>query len=132
MSKSKIRRKQAADTTRIHIRALPASPTYKEGPPGRANGCATQDAQEDKIEGPPVCLLEKNEPGEAPPGSTDPWGRSTRGGVATKAPDYLPYGRWRELASNTINRASLSPSQHTHTHFIPHCSKEALPLLLLG
>ena len=41
---------------------------YKEGPLGRANGRATQDAQEDKVQGPPVSLLEEDTPGGVPPG----------------------------------------------------------------
>ena len=34
------------------------SHTYKEGPPGRANGGTMEDAQKDKVEGPPVSLPE--------------------------------------------------------------------------
>ena len=41
--------------------------TQIQGPPGRANGGAMQDTPEDKAQGPPVSLLERDEQGEAPP-----------------------------------------------------------------
>ena len=47
--------------------------TYKEGPPGRANGRATQDARHGQHLGPPVSLLEKGALGVGrPQGSAEP------------------------------------------------------------
>ena len=42
--------------------------TYKEDPQIRANRRGTQDALEDKAQGPPVSLSKKDGPGEASPG----------------------------------------------------------------
>ena len=60
MSKSRIRRKHTADATQLCRRLHPASPTYKEGPSGRANGCATHNAHKERYEGPPVSLPEED------------------------------------------------------------------------
>ena len=60
MSKSGIRRKHAADATQLHRRSHPASPTYKEGPPGIANGRATHNAHKERHKGPPVSLPEED------------------------------------------------------------------------
>ena len=60
MSRSEIRRKHAADGTQLHRRSHPVSPTYKEGPPGRANGCATHNAHKERHKGPPVSLPEED------------------------------------------------------------------------
>ena len=60
MSKSGIRRKHAADATKLHRRSHPASPTFKEGPPGRANGRATHNAHKESHKGPPVSLPEED------------------------------------------------------------------------
>ena len=74
---------------------LPASSTYKEGPPGRENGGATQYAQEDKVEGPPISLPEEDRAGGGSPWVGRTWMASCpgalRGGVAAKSPDHLPY-----------------------------------------
>ena len=59
MSKSGIRQKQDESATQVHRRSHLASHPYKEGPPGRVNGGAMEDAQKDKVEGPPVSLLEE-------------------------------------------------------------------------
>ena len=56
MSKSGIRRKHDENAMQVHRRSLPASHPYKEGPPGRANRGATEDARKDKVKGPPVRL----------------------------------------------------------------------------
>ena len=52
----------------MHKILLPRNATYKEGPQIRGNGRATQDAPEDKAQGPPVSHLEECGPGAAPPG----------------------------------------------------------------
>ena len=51
---------------------LPKNATYKEGPQIRGNGRATQDAPEDKAQGPHVSLPEKVEPGKLHLGAADP------------------------------------------------------------
>ena len=54
MSKSGIRQKHDENATQPRRRSRPASHPYKEGPPGKANGSATEHAQEDKDEDPRV------------------------------------------------------------------------------
>ena len=62
----------------MHKILLPRNVTYKEGPQIRGNGRATQDAPEDKAQGPPVSLPEEAEPKNLhlgvgrPPGSAEP------------------------------------------------------------
>ena len=83
----------------MHKILLPRNTTYKEGPQIRENGRATQDAPEDKAQGPPVNHLEEGGSGAAPCGVGRPqWlGRTQtstclgafQGGVAPK----LPHGR---------------------------------------
>ena len=57
---------------------LPRNATYKEGPQIRGNERATQDAPEDKAQGPLVSLPEEAEPKNLrlgvgrPPGSAEP------------------------------------------------------------
>jgi len=60
MSKSIIRGKHDEDATQLHRRSQSVSLPYKKGPPGRANGGATKDAQKGKVEGPPVNMPEKD------------------------------------------------------------------------
>jgi len=60
MSKSGIRQKQDESATQVHRRSHLASHPYKEGPPGRVNGGAMEDAQKDKVEGPPVSRPEED------------------------------------------------------------------------
>ena len=60
MSKSGIRRKHDEDTTQLRRRSHPTAHTYKEGPPGRANGGAAEDARKDTVEDPPISLLEED------------------------------------------------------------------------
>jgi hypothetical protein len=139
MSKSEIRRKHTADTTRIHRRWQLASHTYKEGPSGRGNMRATQDAQEDKVQGPPVSLPEKGTPGGLHLASAEPQGRPNLALAHVQVhfeEEVLPrllitfhMGRCREPASRTINRTSLSPSPHTPPHHFT--LSRSLPLLLL-
>jgi len=63
---------------KMHKILLPRNVTYKEGPQIRGNGRATQDAPEDKAQGPPVSLLEEAEPKNLhlgvgqPPSSAEP------------------------------------------------------------
>ena len=61
MSKSIIRGKHDEEATQLHIRSQSTSLPYKKGPPGRANRGATKYAQEDKVVGPQISLLEKDE-----------------------------------------------------------------------
>ena len=62
----------------MHKILLPRNATYKEGPPIRGNGRATQDAPEDMALGPPVSQPEEAEPKNLhlgvgrPPGSAEP------------------------------------------------------------
>ena len=60
MSRSEIRRKHATDSTQLCRISHPASPTYKEGPPGRGNGRATHNAHKGRHKGPPVSLPEED------------------------------------------------------------------------
>ena len=46
----------------MHKILLPKNATHKEGPQIRGNGRATQDAPEDKAQGPRVSLPEEAEP----------------------------------------------------------------------
>ena len=46
----------------MHKILLPRNATYKEGPQIRGNGSATQDAPEDKAQGPRVSLPEEAGP----------------------------------------------------------------------
>ena len=48
MSRSRIRRKHAADAIQLRRISHPASQPYKEGPHVRGNGASMQDALEDK------------------------------------------------------------------------------------
>jgi len=91
------------------------SHTYKEGPPGRANGGAAEDARKDKVEDPPISLLEEDKD------------KTWLGGSRPRHLITFHTCIWRELTSNSINRASPPPlNTHTHTHHFTH----PLPLLL--
>ena len=124
MSKSGIKWKHAADTTKLRRRSHPTSHPYKENPCGRVNRRATQYAQEDKVEGPSVSLQEEDEAGGVPHGVGRPQGSAKPG----RPPVQVHYEesqpmhliifhmcRWREPTSKSINTASPTPSQHTHT-----------------
>ena len=63
----------------MHKILLPRNVTYKEGPQIRGNGRATQDAPEDKAQGPPVSHLEEDAPGGGPPGVGRPQGSAEPG-----------------------------------------------------
>ena len=69
MSKSRIRRKHTADAIQLRRISHPASPTYKEGPSGRANGCAMHNAYKERYQGPHVSLLEKDKDERQPGGA---------------------------------------------------------------
>ena len=60
MSKSRIRRKYAIDATQLHRKSHPVSPTYKEGPSGRANRRATHNAYKERYQDPHVSLPEED------------------------------------------------------------------------
>ena len=72
MSKSIIRGKHDEEATQLHIRSQSTSLPYKKGPPGSANGGATEDARKYKVEGPPVSLLEKDKDERWPGGAGQP------------------------------------------------------------
>jgi len=78
MSKSGIRQKHTEDTIQLRIILHPASPTYKEGPSGRANGRAMHNAYKERYQDPHVSLPAKDKderrPGGAdrPPGLAEP------------------------------------------------------------
>jgi hypothetical protein len=57
----------------MHKILLPKDATYKEGPQIRGNGHATQDAPQDKAQGPLVSHPEEGGPGAAPPGVGRTW-----------------------------------------------------------
>ena len=125
MSKSGIRRKHAADAIQLCRISHPTSPTYKEGPSGRANGHATHNALKERYQGPHVSLPEKDRDemrlGGAgrPPGSAEPgWPPVQVHFEEDSAPSLLITFHtciWREPTSTSINRAP-SHSSHTHTH----------------
>ena len=79
MSRSEIRRKHAADAIQLRRISRPASPTYKEGPSGRANGHATHNAYKERYEGPPVSLPEEDKDEGLPGGVGRPLGSAEPG-----------------------------------------------------
>jgi len=138
MSRSGIRRKHTADAIQLCRISRPASPTYKEGPSGRANGRATHNAYKERYQGPHVSLPEKDKderrPGGAgrPPGSAEPGRPPVQVHFEEEsAPSLLITFHtciWREPTSTSINRAPSHPSQHTHTHTSFHSLQEGSPL----
>ena len=72
MSRSGIRQKHVADATQLHRRSHPASPTYKEGPPGRANSRAMYNAHKERHKGPPVSLTKEDKDEGRQGGSAEP------------------------------------------------------------
>ena len=140
MSKSGIRRKHTADATQLCRRLYPASPTYKEGPSGRANGRATHNAYKEIYQVPHVSLPEKDKderrPGGAgqPPVSAEPDQPPVQVHFEEESPPSLLITFhmciWQELTSTSINRAPSHPSQHTHTLFIPFSPRRLSSLLL--
>src|SRR6185436_18971081 len=138
MSRSGTRRKHAADAIQLCRISHPVSPTYKEGPSGRANGRATYNAYKERYQCPHVGLPEKDKderrPGGAgrPPGSAEPGRPPVQVHFEEESPPSLLSTFhtciWREPTSTSINRAPLTP--HTHTlHSI--LSKKALLSLAL-
>ena len=127
MSRSGISQKHAADAIQLRRILRPASPTYKVGPSGIANGRAMHNAYKERYQGPHVSLPEKNKderrPGGAgrPPGSAEPGWPPVQVHFEEESPPSLLITFhtciWREPTSTSINRAPSHPSQHTHTSF---------------
>ena len=137
MSKSRIRRKHAANATQLRRRSHPASPTYKEDPLVRGNMGSTQHALEDKDK-----ILRINHSAKdqhkwltggvgRPLGSAEPGLQCVQVHLREESrPRHLVTFHmcfWREPTSRAINRASLHPPQHTHTSHST-LSKKALSL----
>jgi len=141
MSKNGIRQKHVADAIQLRRISHPASPTYKEGPSGRANGRATHNAYKERYQGPHVSLPEKDKderrPGGAgrPPGSAEPGRPPVQVHFEEEsAPSLLITFHtciWREPTSTSINRAPSHPS-HTHTLHSILSKKALLSLALLA
>ena len=136
MSKSGIRRKHTADAIQLRRISHPASPTYKEGPSGRANGRATHNAYKERYQGPHVSLPEKDKDERRPDGAGQPPGSAEPGLVPVQMhfeeeswPRHLITFHtciWQEPTSTSINKAPSHPSQQTHTSF--HSLQEGSPL----
>ena len=72
---------------------------YKEGPHVRGNRPSTKDALEDQDKIQRINHSAKDQAKGLPGGVGRTWPGSRPGalqGVAAKAPDHLPYVRWRE------------------------------------
>ena len=69
---------------KMHKILLPKNATHKEGPQIRGNRRATQDAPEDKAQGPPVSLPEEEEPKNLHLGVSRPPGLSEPGLIPVK------------------------------------------------
>ena len=128
MSMSGIRRKHAADAIQLRRISRPASPTFKEGPSGRANRRAMHNSYKERYQGPHVSLPEKDKDERWPGGASRPPVQVHF--EEESAPSLLITFRtciWREPTSTSINRA---PSQrsHTHTHTSFHSLQEGSPL----
>ena len=146
MSKSGIRRKHAADAIQLRRISHPASPTYKEGPSGRANGCTANNTYKERYQGPHVSLPAKDKDERRPGGAGRPLGSAEPGRPPVQVhfeeeespPSFLITFHtciWREPTSTSINRPLLPPLNtrtHTHTHISFHFFKEALSLALLA
>ena len=141
MSRSGISQKHTVDAIQLRRILRPASPTYKEGQSGRANGRATHNAYKERYQVPYVSLPENDKderrPGGAgrPPASAEPGRPPVQVHFEEEsAPSLLITFHtciWREPTSTSINRAPLSPlSTHTHTHFIPFSPRRLSSLLL--
>ena len=100
MSRSGLRRKHTADAIQLYRISHPASHPYKEGPHVKGNGASMQDAPEDKDKDQRMYHPAEDQAERLPGGVSRTWPGSRpgalRGGVAAKAPDHLPYVRWRE------------------------------------
>ena len=84
MSKSGIRRKHVADAIQLRRISHLASPTYKEGPSGRANGRATHNAYKTRYQGPYVSLPEKDKDERRPGGAGQALGRPNLAGLPSR------------------------------------------------
>ena len=100
MRQSGIILKHAADAIQLCRISHPASHPYKDGPHVRVNGASTQDAPEDKDKDQRIYHPAEDQAERLPGGVGRTWPGSRpsalRGGVAAKAPERLPYVRWRE------------------------------------
>ena len=141
MSRSGIRRKHTAGTIQLCRISCLASPTYKKGPSGRANGRATHNAYKEGYQGPHVSLPEKDKDERRPDGAGRPPGSAEPGRppVQVHFEEELPPSLlitfhtciWREPTYTSINRAPSHPSlslSHTHTHTSFHSLQEGSPL----
>ena len=134
MSKSGIRRKHAADATQLRRISHPASPTYKEGPPGRANGRTTYNAHKERYEGPPNSLPEEDEDeghqrgvGRTPIRPNLPCLPSR---CTSRKSHLITFHMCvgGKPTSRATNRASPPPPLKTHTHTSFHSLQEGSPL----
>ena len=134
--------KHAADAIQLRRISHPASPAYKEGPSGRANGRATHNAYKERYQGPHVSLPEKDKDERRSSGAGRPHGSAEPGRPPVQvhfeesAPSLLITFHtciWWEPTSTSINRAPSHPSHtHIHTHtFHSILSKKALLSLAL-
>ena len=100
MSKSEIRQKHEADAVQLRRISHPVSHPYKEGPHVRGNRAVMQDALEDKDKIQRINHPAKDQHERLTGGVGRTWPAThpsaSRGGVMAKAPDHLPYVRWRE------------------------------------
>ena len=137
MSRSRIRQKHTANAIQLRRILHPASHPYKEGPHVRGNGASTQDAPEDKDKDQRIYHPAEDQAERLPGGVGRPPGSAEPGLVPVQVhfeEEWLP----RHLitfhmcvggkpTSRAINRASLHPSTHTHTHTLHFIlSKKAL------
>ena len=140
MSRSIIRRKHTADAIQLRRISHPASHPYKEGPHVRGNGASMQDALEDKDKIQRINHSAKDQHKRLIGGVGQTRGSAEPGLAPIQVhfeeeswPRHLITFHmciWREPTSRAINRASLHPLQHTHTHTSFHSLKEALSLYL--
>ena len=141
MSRSGIRQKHAANAIQLRRISCPASPTYKEGLSGRANGRTTHNAYKERYQSPHVSLPEKDKDERRPGGAGRPPGLAEPGRPPVQVhfeeeswPRHLITLHlciWREPTSKTINRAPLPLIQHTHTHHFTHSLSQGSLLILV-
>ena len=141
MSRSEIRRKHVADATQLRRRSHPASPTYKEGPPGRTNGrSCIMHTRKDTRAHLSACQrrirMRVSRGVGRTPGSAEPALPPIQVHFEESWPRHLITFHTcvgGKPTSTSINRPLLHPPQHTHTHTSFHHSKKALlPLALLA
>ena len=84
MSKNGIRQKHVADAIQLRRISHPASPTYKEDPSGRTNGCATHNAYKERYQSPHVSLPKKDKDERRPGGAGRPLGWPNLAGLPSR------------------------------------------------